>query len=65
MSRIVQICPVGFEFHRVLEGVRIHPSNVIYLLRSFKKEVKKGDLDAELIKIANNYVEKIYQIKLN
>ncbi len=61
MTRIVQICPVGFEFHRILEGVRIHPSNVLYLLRSFKKEVKRGDPDAKLIEIANNYVEKLYE----
>ena len=60
MARIVQICPVGFEYHRVLEGLRIHPSNVIYLLRSFKKEVRKDDPDKKLISIANGYVKKLY-----
>ncbi|MFX0074116.1 MAG: DUF6293 family protein, partial [Candidatus Hermodarchaeota archaeon] len=59
MSRIVQICPVGFEYQRILEGLRIHPSNVVYLLRSFKNEIDEADPDKKLIEIANNYVQKL------
>ncbi|KKK88182.1 hypothetical protein LCGC14_2745770, partial [marine sediment metagenome] len=27
MTRTVQICPVGFEFDRVIEGVKQHSCN--------------------------------------
>ena len=60
MIRKVQIAPVGFEFDRIIEGVVSHPSNVIYLLKSYKKTKNGTDPDRKLIAIANKFVEKLF-----
>ncbi len=59
MTRTVQICPVGFEFHRVIEGAREHSCNVIYLLKSIKKTVGDDDPNKKLIEIATTFVDKL------
>ena len=59
MSRKVQICPVGFEFDRVIKGVNEHSCNVIYLLRSVKKIKKEDHPNKRLIEIANTFVKKL------
>jgi len=60
MTRKVQIAPVGFEFDRIIEGVVSHPSNVIYLLKSYKKTENGTDPDKKLIGTANKFVEKLF-----
>lgn len=59
MTRTVQICPVGFEFDRIIEGVRIHSCNVIYLLKSVKKIEKESHPNKRLIEISNMFVSKL------
>lgn len=59
MTRTVQICPVGFEFARVIEGVKDHSCNVIYLLKSIKKIKKADHPNKKLIEIANSFVSKL------
>ena len=59
MSRKVQICPVGFEFDRVIKGVSEHSCNVIYLLKSVKKIRKEDHPNKRLIEIANTFVKKL------
>lgn len=59
MTRTVQICPIGFEFDRVIEGVKEHSCNIIYLLKSIKKTVNKDDPNKLLLKIANSFVSKL------
>ena len=59
MTRTVQICPIGFEFDRVIEGVKVHSCNIIYLLKSIKKTVNEDDPNKLLLKIANSFVNKL------
>lgn len=59
MSRKVQICPVGFEFDRVIKGVNEHSCNIIYLLKSVKRTSKKGHPNKRLIEIADTFVKKL------
>ncbi len=55
MARIVQICPISLESDRVMFGIREHPANVIYLLKSFE-ETKAN---RQIAKIAGDIVEKL------
>ena len=59
MTRTVQICPVGFEFDRVIEGVWLHSCNVIYLLKSIKKIERESHPNKRLIEISNMFVTKL------
>lgn len=59
MTRTVQICPIGFEFDRVIEGVKEHSCNIIYLLKSIKRIKKEDHPNKRLIEIANMFVEKL------
>jgi len=59
MTRTVQICPVGFEFDRVIEGAREHSCNVLYLLKSIKKTARDTHPNRKLIEIANMFVKKL------
>ncbi len=65
MTRTVQICPVGFEFDRVIEGVKQHSCNIIYLLKSVKPTKKESHPNKKLIEIANTFVEKLKKHFLN
>lgn len=61
LTRIIQIVPVGYEYDRVIEGVLMHPCNVIYLLKSFKEIENEFDPDKRMIEHAEKYVLKLEQ----
>jgi len=65
MSRIVQIAPVGFEYDRIIEGVIYHPSNIIYLLKSYKLIEDESDPDKKMIEIAKKFVNNLNAHFLN
>ena len=58
-ERRVQICPVGFEYERVIEGVNKYPSNVIYLLKSYKRLDNANQSTKKMIKIAETFVNSL------
>ena len=65
MGLRVQICPIGFEFKRVLAGLKYRPPNVIYLLSS-KIEIQdyairngKYQLDEKLAKLSQEFTDKL------
>ena len=65
MGLRVQICPIGFEFKRVLAGLKYRPPNVIYLLSSkIEKrdyEIRNGkyQLDEKLAKLSQEFTDKL------
>lgn len=59
MSRIVQICPVGFEYDRVIEGAFVHSCNHIYLLKSVKRNKGENDPNRRLTEISDMFINKL------
>ncbi|MHA1765764.1 MAG: HFX_2341 family transcriptional regulator domain-containing protein [Promethearchaeota archaeon] len=68
----VHICPVGFEYQRILRGLRAYPCNILYLLESeiSKKDYKnknsrKFEKDKEIVSTSKkfaNRVKKSYEL---
>ncbi|WP_457559017.1 HFX_2341 family transcriptional regulator domain-containing protein [Candidatus Harpocratesius sp.] len=63
----VHICPVGFEYQRILRGLRAYPCNILYVLQS---EIKKDDYkkkkskakykkDQVIVDISKNFARKV------
>ena len=60
-ERRIQICPVGFEYERVIEGVNKFPSNVIYLLKSYKRLEDSTQSTKKMVEIAESFVNSLKQ----
>lgn len=65
MGLKVQICPIGFEYKRVLAGLKAYPANTVYLLYSkIKKEEyddrEKKEKDDILERISQEFTEKLF-----
>jgi len=58
-ERRIQICPVGFEYERVIEGVNKFPSNVIYLLKSYKRLEDSTQSTKKMVEIAESFVNSL------
>lgn len=58
-DRRIQICAVGFEYERVIEGVNKFTSNVIYLLKSYKRLEDSNQSTKKMIEIAETFVNSL------
>jgi len=65
MGLKVQICPIGFEYKRVLAGLQYHPPNLIYLLYSqiektdYRDDDRKYRLDEKLVTLSQEFTDKL------
>ena len=62
----VHICPVGFEYQRILRGLRAYPCNILYLLESEinkkdykKKNTPKFEKDKEIVDVSRGFAKRV------
>jgi DNA-binding transcriptional ArsR family regulator len=57
MGYSVQIAPVGFEFKRILAGIKYRPCNMVYLLTS--QITQKNEFDEKLVKLSQEFTDRL------